>query len=598
MGLSRFPDPKQPKLRKSWSTAKPLTTAAAGETFEPIITPGTAGQYWRGDKTWQTLDKSAVGLGNVDNTSDTNKPVSTAQQTALDLKLNISAYTAADVLAKLVTVDGSGSGLDADTVDGHDTSYFLARANHTGTQLASTISDFSAAADARISAAIGVTVQAYDAELAALAAVTSAADKLFYFTGSGTGALLSFSATNRAALSNLSGTNSGDQTTIVGITGTKTQFNTACTDGDFLYVGDITQYTDEMAQDAIGAMVDSSLVYVDATPLLTRAALSGDVSASQGSNTLTLATVNSNVGPFGSATQVGTFTVDGKGRITAASNTTVTPAFASITGKPTTLSGYGITDAQPLDSDLTTIAGLTATTDNFIVSVSSAWASRTPAQVRTTLGLVVGTNVQAWDADLDALAALTGTNTIYYRSAANTWSSVSIGNLLSFSAGSLNIGSTTGTGTTVVLSISPSLTGTLTTTNARTSGTNAVGLILADPVSGAQTGGFGTILRFSSNGGSAIAEIVGSQGDKTGDASNNQVALRFRTQDSSGTIANRVTIASDGMVGVGTTAPQALLHIAGSTLRLDQTPTSAVNTATHYVTMNFNGTDYKVLLHS
>ena len=30
---------------------------------------------------------------------------------------------------------------------------------------------------------------------------------------------------------------------------------------------------------------------------------------------------------------------------------------------------------QPLDSDLTTISGLTATTDNFIVSVSSAWAS-------------------------------------------------------------------------------------------------------------------------------------------------------------------------------------------------------------------------------
>lgn len=42
---------------------------------------------------------------------------------------------------------------------------------------------------------------------------------------------------------------------------------------------------------------------------------------------------------------------------------------------------------QPLDADLTTIAGLTATTDNFIVSVASAWASRTPTQVKTTLGL-------------------------------------------------------------------------------------------------------------------------------------------------------------------------------------------------------------------
>jgi hypothetical protein len=40
---------------------------------------------------------------------------------------------------------------------------------------------------------------------------------------------------------------------------------------------------------------------------------------------------------------------------------------------------------QPLDSDLTTIAGLTATTDNFIQSKSGAWASRTPAQVAADL---------------------------------------------------------------------------------------------------------------------------------------------------------------------------------------------------------------------
>lgn len=42
---------------------------------------------------------------------------------------------------------------------------------------------------------------------------------------------------------------------------------------------------------------------------------------------------------------------------------------------------------QPLDSDLTTIAGLTATTGNFIISEASAWASRTPTQALTTLGL-------------------------------------------------------------------------------------------------------------------------------------------------------------------------------------------------------------------
>jgi hypothetical protein len=58
------------------------------DTKEPSIASGTTAQYWRGDKSWQTLNSSAVGLGNVDNTSDANKPVSSATQTALNLKLN------------------------------------------------------------------------------------------------------------------------------------------------------------------------------------------------------------------------------------------------------------------------------------------------------------------------------------------------------------------------------------------------------------------------------------------------------------------------------------------------------------------------------
>ena len=43
---------------------------------------------------------------------------------------------------------------------------------------------------------------------------------------------------NIAALNLVSGTNTGDQTSIVGITGTKAQFDTAVTDGNFMYIGD------------------------------------------------------------------------------------------------------------------------------------------------------------------------------------------------------------------------------------------------------------------------------------------------------------------------------------------------------------------------
>ena len=57
-------------------------------TKEPVVTVGTVSQYYRGDKTFQILDKTSVGLNNVDNTSDVNKPISNATQIALNLKTN------------------------------------------------------------------------------------------------------------------------------------------------------------------------------------------------------------------------------------------------------------------------------------------------------------------------------------------------------------------------------------------------------------------------------------------------------------------------------------------------------------------------------
>ena len=48
-----------------------------------------------------TLDKSTVGLGNVDNTSDADKPISTAQRAALNLKVSTSAVGAANGVAEL-----------------------------------------------------------------------------------------------------------------------------------------------------------------------------------------------------------------------------------------------------------------------------------------------------------------------------------------------------------------------------------------------------------------------------------------------------------------------------------------------------------------
>jgi hypothetical protein len=64
-----------------------------------------------------------------------------------------------------------------------------------------------------------------------------------------------------------------------------------------------------------------------------------------GSTVLTLATVNSNIGSFGSVTAAPIFTVNGKGLITAASAATITPAIDSITGL-----GTGIASALAINA--------------------------------------------------------------------------------------------------------------------------------------------------------------------------------------------------------------------------------------------------------
>ena len=85
------------------TTGTDLTSSVANSTTTPVITLNvpdasatargvisTSPQTIAGDKTFtgttSGITKSMVGLNNVDNTSDANKPISTATQTALNLK--------------------------------------------------------------------------------------------------------------------------------------------------------------------------------------------------------------------------------------------------------------------------------------------------------------------------------------------------------------------------------------------------------------------------------------------------------------------------------------------------------------------------------
>jgi hypothetical protein len=81
-----------------------------------------------------------------------------------------------------------------------------------------------------------------------------------------------------------------------------------------------------------------------------------------------------------------------------------------------TYAASGHTGFQAEDASLTSIAGLTYASASFIkLTAEDTYAVRTLAEVRTDLGLVIGTDVQAWDASLDSIAALTYVSDSYIK---------------------------------------------------------------------------------------------------------------------------------------------------------------------------------------
>lgn len=156
--------------------------------------------------------------------------------------------------------------------------------------------------------------------------------------------------------------------------------------------------------------LDSS-TYITGNQTIT---LSGDVTGSGTTAiTTTLATVNGNVGSFGSATQVGTFTVNGKGLITAASSVTITPAASSITG------GAALTKTDDTNVTLT-LGGTPASSLLAATSLTLGWTG--------TLGISRGGTGQGTKAAaFDALSPMTAQGDIIYGGTSGTGTRLALG---------------------------------------------------------------------------------------------------------------------------------------------------------------------------
>lgn len=175
-----------------------------GETVTYAIHDGTSFEIGRGVYTSSgpTLTRSVLKSTNSNSAINLSGAaqvlVTAAAEDFNALPNTLGAYNVALAAGTNVTANRT---LTLTTGDADRTLDISAGSVTISTAGAALIDDASASAQrTTLGVAIGTDVQAYDAELAAIAGLTSAADQLPYFTGSGTASLATFTAAGRAIL--------------------------------------------------------------------------------------------------------------------------------------------------------------------------------------------------------------------------------------------------------------------------------------------------------------------------------------------------------------------------------------------------------------
>ena len=442
--LTGTPTAPTPSTSDDSDTLATTAYVQAQEYVTALTAPVTSVAGKTGDV---SLVKGDVGLGNVDNTPDANKPVSTATQTALNLKADLASpaltgtptaptASTSDDSTKLATTafvkaqayltgnesisvsgDASGSGTTAISLTlasvgtagtytkvttdakGRVTAGTTLSASDIPTLTAAKISDFDTQVrTSRLDqmAAPTASVSMNSQNLTGLADPVNAQDaatkNYVDLTVQGLDPKQSVKAATVANIASLSGTMTIDGVALVAGDRVLVKDQTTTT-ANGIYVVAAGAWSRSLDADS-WAELPGAYVFAEAgtanadmgfvctveadgtlgtTPItFQQFSGAGQISAGAGltktGNTIdvvgTAGRIVANADSIDLASGIvsaGTYksvTVDTYGRVTAGSN-------------PATLSGYGITDAQPLDATLTALAGVTTAADRLIYATGA-----------------------------------------------------------------------------------------------------------------------------------------------------------------------------------------------------------------------------------